>query len=276
MKRIGIITLNGNFNYGNRLQNYALQEVLKSFGFSVETILFEHKEEVIHRKKTIRKGNYDSKVLKKIAGMTFLDIVKKIIHKLWYEMHKKKVKKLGLERYCKFADFTKKYIIETDFVIEDNNIPMNFHKRYQYLVIGSDQVWNPYYLNHSSINFLTFAPKSKRIAYSPSFGVSKIPDKYVKRYQIWISEMTGLSVREEEGARIIRKLTGKEVTVLVDPTVLLTKDKWLSIAKSAVNKPKGPYLLTYFLGVQTKETKKLIKNIAKIHKLKDSPVIKYL
>lgn len=30
MLKIGIITLNGYFNYGNRLQNYALQNFLKN------------------------------------------------------------------------------------------------------------------------------------------------------------------------------------------------------------------------------------------------------
>lgn len=29
MKKIGIITLNDNYNYGNRLQNYAAQEFIK-------------------------------------------------------------------------------------------------------------------------------------------------------------------------------------------------------------------------------------------------------
>lgn len=38
MKKIGIITLSGNYNYGNRLQNYAMQEVYKKLGFEAETI----------------------------------------------------------------------------------------------------------------------------------------------------------------------------------------------------------------------------------------------
>lgn len=31
MKKVGIITLNDFFNYGNRLQNYALQKYLKIY-----------------------------------------------------------------------------------------------------------------------------------------------------------------------------------------------------------------------------------------------------
>src|SRR5699024_11723880 len=37
LRKIGIITLNGYFNYGNRLQNFALQETLKRYNFEVET-----------------------------------------------------------------------------------------------------------------------------------------------------------------------------------------------------------------------------------------------
>ena len=38
MKKIAIITIFDENNYGNRLQNYATQEVLKELGFEVETI----------------------------------------------------------------------------------------------------------------------------------------------------------------------------------------------------------------------------------------------
>ena len=38
-KRIGIVTItNDGYNFGNRLQNYALQTVLQRMGFEVETL----------------------------------------------------------------------------------------------------------------------------------------------------------------------------------------------------------------------------------------------
>ena len=37
--RIGIVTLFGNFNYGNRLQNYALHTVLSQLGHDVDTLV---------------------------------------------------------------------------------------------------------------------------------------------------------------------------------------------------------------------------------------------
>lgn len=44
MKKIAIVTINDTNNYGNRLQNYALQEFIKRFGFECETIYFKQKK----------------------------------------------------------------------------------------------------------------------------------------------------------------------------------------------------------------------------------------
>lgn len=47
--------------------------------------------------------------------------------------------------------------------------------------------------------------------------------------------MNYILVREDEGAEIIKDLTGRDTPVLIDPTLLLTKEKWLSISKKALN-----------------------------------------
>lgn len=39
MKKVGILAINDYNNYGNRLQNFALQEVLNSLNIDVETIV---------------------------------------------------------------------------------------------------------------------------------------------------------------------------------------------------------------------------------------------
>ena len=43
MKKIGIITIEGNKNYGNKLQNYALQTILEKQGFITSTIFQKNK-----------------------------------------------------------------------------------------------------------------------------------------------------------------------------------------------------------------------------------------
>ena len=54
MKKVGVITLNGNYNFGNRLQTYAMQEVLKKYTNSVDNIWVADKEKFdFHTKKRL-------------------------------------------------------------------------------------------------------------------------------------------------------------------------------------------------------------------------------
>lgn len=242
MKKIAISTLNGYFNYGNRLQNYALQETLNSLGFSVQTIRFNR-----YKKKDMYKP-YLREVKKWITGPVA------------YSNEK--------QRQDVFISFSRKYIAETEkkFYMDDDLTQLN--SKFDYFVVGSDQVWNPSMNKISSFFFLDFAENNKRIAYAPSFGISELSREISSKYQKWIKGIPHLSVREDDGAKIIKDLTDRDVSVLVDPTLLLTKEKWLDIAKSANNKPSGEYLLTYFLGEIPNEYKEQINEIAKIKRLK--------
>lgn len=242
MKKIAIVTLNGYFNYGNRLQNYALQETLSSLGFSVQTIRFDR------YKKQNKYKSYLREVKKWITGQATYSIKK--------------------QRQDVFINFSRKYIAETErvFYMDDDLTQLN--SKFDYFVVGSDQVWNPSMNKISSFFFLDFVEKNKRIAYAPSFGISELSREINSEYQKWIKGIPHLSVREDDGAKIIKKLTGIEVSVLVDPTVLLTKEKWFDIAKPANNKPSEEYLLTYFLGGIPNEYKEQINEIAKIKRLK--------
>lgn len=119
----------------------------------------------------------------------------------------------------------------------------------------------------SEIDFLTFAPSEKRIAYSPSFGVSSIPAEHKENFKKWIDGMNFLSVREDTGAEIIKELTDRESTVLIDPTMMLNKEHWLNISKENIYKPEGQYLCTYFLGETFELHKKTIYKIAELKNL---------
>lgn len=252
MKKIGIVTLNGYFNYGNRLQNYALQEVLKHLGFEVDTIINDAK---ITNSTSIKKAKI-SRMSEKSLKELLVIASNKYKNYLYRD-------KLNEQRADIFKEFSKKHLSEINYNISEDSVSETLAKTYDYFITGSDQVWNPSYINGSSIEFLTFAPSNKRISYAPSFGVSQIPIEYTEKYSLWLSEMAQLSVREEAGAKLIKELTGRDATVVLDPTMMLIKEKWLSISKAPSNKPTKKYLLTYFLGDISKERKKLLKDIAK-------------
>lgn len=85
-KKIGIITLNGYKNFGNRLQNYALQETLKNLGLDVTTILTYENESSKQKKfnliifakmiKYLFPKHRNEKLLDSIRNKTFQDFSK--------------------------------------------------------------------------------------------------------------------------------------------------------------------------------------------------------
>lgn len=256
IRKVAIITLHGYNNYGNRLQNYALQETLRNLGFQVDTIIFKSQEN------TDRSLSRKAKILFKThPKKTIRIIVDRIRNNHFY----KKNKKLIENRIKAFKDFSKEYLNE--IFIEDIDDNSSFIQKYKYFITGSDQVWNPCYINDMDKYFLTFAEKEQRISYAASFSCPDIPEQYKQKYRDWIKGMSKISVREKAGADIIKSLTGIEVPVLLDPTLLLSKEKWFSISKKATNKPEKDYILTYFLGKIDKKTKRYIENIAKQKKM---------
>lgn len=251
MEKVGIITLNGYKNYGNRLQNYALQEAIKSIGFQAETILIDQGIQSPPTK------------LQRMKNLFSLSVFKKIIRKIYATKNKKLIE----DRTIKFKEFSNKYIHETSYSISEESLPMEKLSQYKSFITGSDQVWNPNYISGSSLYFLSFAPKSKRISYAASFGVSNIQSDFREIFKKNLLEMNALAVREEQGANIIKELTGRDALVVIDPTMLLTKEMWRGIKKPFPKKPTTPYILTYFLGEVSNNTKMRVNTIAKEKKL---------
>lgn len=257
MKKIGISTINDYNNYGNRLQNYALQEILKNLNTNVVTVVNKTTPPTYLYEKESRLAR-----LQRWRNLPFYEMNMKAKNKIWYEINKKKIIETKSIRYDKFIEFTKSNIAETDFIITEGNLRKDELRDFDYFVTGSDQVWNPNFRHGSFIDFLTYASPEKRISYAASFGVSEIPEINIKNYSQWLSEMSYISVREQAGAEIVKKLTRRDVPVLADPTLILPKEKWLTVSKRAKNRPDSPYLLTYFLGRPPKETRRKLKRIA--------------
>ena len=255
--KIGIATIVDYKNYGNRLQNYALQEVLKAMGHDVETIVNKPLKPTDDRSAAVRylermkelgvKGNI-SRISDKIKG----DPKEKLLN----------------EKKRTFKAFSNRYIKETEYIIDPEAVPESLKDKFDFFVTGSDQVWNPNYRNGSPFDFLTFAPLNKRVAYAPSFGVSTIPDDFKENYAKWLSEFASLSVREDAGSQLIESLTGRKAPVLVDPTLLLNKDQWLTLAEPSSVKPQSNYLLTYYLGTLSEDKASFISKVAEENNLK--------
>lgn len=240
MKKVGIITIYDNSNFGNRLQNYATQEVVKKIGLEPETL------------KNLRRCNVKSeKIFEKIK--IDLIFIMKIVQNKIRKTKKEKV----------FENFNKKYINLNKKYITANNAKY-FEKKYDYFLVGSDQVWNPKFKRMTYVDLLGFTTGNKKISFAASFGISDLNNDEKQKLKSYISDFKLLSVRENEGKDIIKNvLDKKEVEVLLDPTMLLDTNEWDNISKKPRNFTSKKYILLYFLGEIQPEWKEKIQEIAK-------------
>lgn len=257
-----IISLYGNFNYGNKLQNYAMQEILLKEGLEVETLNTDI--QIIQR----RLKDQVALVGYKHAALV---MIKNIIRKIGIISLLKKV--LGRPDYSEMSDTTKQRIENIKkfdkLIIKSEILPFqkNYTKlidRYDLFIMGSDQVWNPDFIETYRINLATFVPKERKISYAASVGINKLKGNSKKTYSKALKDMeeNNISVREFQAEKIIKELTGQNVQTVLDPTMLLSVDEWKLVMEEPKVKPKGKFLLTYILGDNSKDRRKFIDDVA--------------
>ncbi|HAT4243749.1 polysaccharide pyruvyl transferase family protein [Clostridium perfringens] len=229
MSKIGIVTIIDNNNYGNRLQNYAVQEILKKKGFIVETL----------------KNNEFSNFRKNY-----------LLRKIRYSWNSSTYSK-DLLRKNNFEEFNKKIIFS------EKKINPFSKCNYDYVIVGSDQVWNPNFSRLSDVDLLTFAEPKKRISFSASFGVEQLPEDISNKVAKEFKKFKGISVREDKGKDIINKMIERsDVEVLIDPTMMLTKEEWSVVSKKPNVELSKPFILRYFLSKPNVSVEEKINKIA--------------
>lgn len=210
MLKVAIVTIYSR-NYGNRLQNYALQEFLKSINVHCETI-------------PLKKMNTTILQFKKwIISLLNIFITRKLNVK-WYDFDKTMT-------WSKYTSKNRKIV-----------------RKYDFFIAGSDQIWNPFFYFNSEREFLTFAPKEKSIAYAGSFGIDTLPKQVRQRYTENLKGFSHISVREDAAAKIVNDCIGVMPKVVCDPTMLITKKDWLQKSQKPKIDIKKPFIIKYFLG----------------------------
>ena len=235
--KIGIITIMDYTNYGNRLQNYALYYFLK------EKCNCEVMTLASYDLKAYYDGNYKAWfkdwIVKKMC------VFPKIVEARFGA---------GVTRWANFQKWSKK--IPTKKYYQRKYLPEYVNNQYDYFFVGSDQVWN-YHFSSSRFDdyFLKFADNKKKIAISASFGIDKIPKEWEKIYIDSLKDFSYISVREDAGRVIVKELIEKDVPVLIDPVMMLSKEEWLKVSKKPRVDCSKPYILKYYLGDELEEDK---------------------
>lgn len=135
-----------------------------------------------------------------------------------------------LERYrtIEFLNFRKKYLNMTPrFRNKDElNILTDYLDMY---ITGSDQVWRKQ-ITGANIEtyFLDFAKGKNKISYAASFGTNDFEgnEEETEDCKVLLKSFYNISVREEEGQKILSNRFGQESTLVLDPTLLLKKEEY--------------------------------------------------
>lgn len=243
-RRVGIVTINDDTNYGNRLQNFALQEVVRSLGWKPETLRNRTPawDRALLAPRILHGLRHDTSAFARRAGA-------RVQERLGRAAPSAPADFLSARRAV-IAEFARTRIDSSPQAFSDR--PSQFWAdRYDRAIVGSDQVWNPTYRRAQGIDFLDFMGEPRRIAYAGSFGVAEVPGFLRSRYRAGLRGIPHLSVRESAGRRIVADLTGRVVPVVLDPTMLVDRAVWDALVAEQPRVSAGPYAVRFFLGQPT-------------------------
>lgn len=203
--KVGILTFPNSTSYGATLQMYALYHTVKNLGHDTEVINYYSK--FMKAEKHCRpKGS---------SGLRYF--LRRLIRRA-----------LHARAYAAFSVFEKvnmnKY--PDKFFTDKSRLPY-VGAKYDAVICGSDQVWNPDITDSDLSYFLDFCGDStKRISYAPSFGVDVLPMEFAARAGEELRHFSSISVREEQGQALVTGLIGKNAPIVIDPTMLLDAAQW--------------------------------------------------
>lgn len=228
---------NGKTNYGQILQCYAMQELVRRLGYDPIVIRY-------------RKPDADEKVPE--------DETARDQYELSYRYEKVEGKKD--ERIQRFIAFIKEHIPLSKQCYSKEEVS-ECCKGSKAIFCGSDQIWNPLWFDDVyALNFETY--DAKKIAYAPS-GISVELEEWTDKLTLLgncLNSFDLVTVREEESIPILGKYTEKSIEAVMDPTLLIPVEKWDSLAGERPD--EEPYIFCYSLG-KLRENKVMLRYLLK-------------
>lgn len=235
--KVAILTLPFHANYGGVLQAFALQTVLQRLGHEVIVL---DKDMFYHR----------SWLRQQVATGAYL------VRKYLFRQHTDNVNLRRMDYEKKMFEKDIRKFINTHLnIVQVRDLPHEFPRDIEAVVVGSDQVWRPKYfswsygcgIENAFLSFLKYSPV-KRISYAASFGTGawEYSEEETRICSQLLNLFDAVSVREASGVTLCREQLGREdVVQMPDPTLLLSKKDYLNLFKT--KKSSFHYLLYYVL-----------------------------
>lgn len=233
--KIGILTFHNAHNFGAMLQAFALKKKIRQFGHEVEIINYCNQ-------------NIDKRYGKRLKvkiGKGDIKHPRRLILKI-QEHFDNYYKQPAWTRQCeKFQEFMYTYLLENNK--KKISIKELEETSYDAIIVGSDQIWESWITGGlDDAYLLNFRFKGRRIAYAGSrFGTS-IPQEEIKLLKQCLNKFEYISVREEPLKEILSHEIDKDISCVLDPTLLLKGEDYLEILKEP-NHCMESYVFAYFV-----------------------------
>ena len=207
--KVALLSFHNAYNYGAALQAYALQEATEELGVQSEYINYvnEHRRTAYDMncqfREAIQKKNY-ARAVRVLLGTPFIK-----------------------SRGAKFKRFYREFLRKTEKIYHCSSEAQELNDLYDKFIVGSDQVWNTENNGEDTAYLLDFIQDPmKKVSYSSSFGMSRIPERFQEKYRQCIMQIGRLAVRENAGVKIVKELTGREAHLVLDPVFLVDAEQW--------------------------------------------------
>ncbi len=249
MKKGLITTFYKAHNCGAMLQAYALKKVLNDKGYKIKFLNYRDLNiEESYKMFSLKNKNLKNKLKEILKILIFY----------------KEIKNKNLN----FENFQNEKLEETNYEISENNLTNVNKIKEDFIITGSDQVWNVDITKGlSDIYTLNFIKNINKISYAASIGTEKNVLKYKNEYIDKLTGINHISVREESAKNELEKiLPSKNIQVVLDPTLLLSQNEWNEEIKT-LKKEKERYILSYIVE-GNEEQLKIVEYLSELTGLK--------
>ncbi len=231
--RIGILTFHRGNNYGGILQCYALQQVLKKLGHTVEVIDYRHND----NRGLVRKLYSKYSTADNIGG--FLSSLSDFICKHRTVPFDKALNDASIKE---FDEFRSTYL-NISKPLDSNTIGDYANAEYDLIITGSDQVWTSLFDNPMAY-MIDWKPQfqGKRMSYAACSAHKNLRGSQRNVVKGCLSKFDLITVRDSTTQQLVKNVLGKVPQIVPDPSLLYPYDEFKT------QKQTEPYILTYILG----------------------------
>ena len=219
---IGIISCYGwlrrTGNYGTLFQNMALQIALRRMGHQTTWLAVAPEQEGEHKGilgKALYALAHPSSFIRKVAEVKHAKV-----REMFYAKHPRHIN-MFLDTYVNHSPYLSLAELRSQGYLDGLDA----------YIVGSDNVWatvNPDY-------FLSFVPaETPKLAYAASAPWERLPEEWSQEAGPYLESFRSISVREDAGLGWIQK-AGYNAELVLDPSLLLTKDDYLPFCEESRN-----------------------------------------